>query len=213
LKGKNDVFQFSESARDIGLLAGACDWLYVGASVRDSWLAGPLIPYAILAVVLAAGWTFWPRPAPEVGQSVALPPANEVRTVEKIIERPKIVYVYPQKTKQALNLPQDVVADPAKKAIATGKLDAEEREYSLTAVLDTETGDSHVYARPEPLPWIGPGKRGAVGMAYGMKNGNQVGMIYAEHDLLRVKALHAGARAQAFSDGDWFAGWYVEIRW
>lgn len=168
---------------------------------------------AAAAVLLAlAAWTFWQRPVPEVGQAVALPPAKEVRTVEKIIERPKVVYVYPQKTKQVLSLPPDVVADPAKKAIATGKLDAEEREYSLTAVLDTETGDSHVYARPEPLPWIGPGKRGAVGMAYGMKNGNQVGMIYAEHDLLRVKALHAGARAQAFSDGDWFAGGYVELR-
>lgn len=169
---------------------------------------------AAAAVLLAlAAWTFWPRPVPEVGQAVALPPAKEVRTVEKIIERPKIVYVYPQKTKQTLSLPPDVVADPAKKVITTGKLDAEEREYSLTAVLDTETGDSHVYARPEPLPWIGPGKRGAVGMAYGIKDGNQVGMIYAEHDLLRVKALHAGARAQAFSDGDWFAGGYVELRW
>lgn len=168
---------------------------------------------AAIAVLLAlAAWTFWPRPVPEVGQAVALPPAKEVRTVEKIIERPKIVYVYPQKTKQALNLPPDVVADPAKKVITTGKLDAEEREYSLTAVLDTETGDSHVYARPEPLPWIGPGKRGAVGMAYGMKNGEPVGMLYAEHDLLRVKALHAGARGQVDTTGEWFAGGYVEYR-
>lgn len=169
---------------------------------------------AAIAVLLALiAWTFWPRSEPAVGQSVVLPPAQEVRTVEKIVERPKVVYVYPQKAKQTLKLPQDVVADPAKKAIATGKLDADARPYTLSAVLDTETGESQVYARPDPLPWIGPGRRGAVGMAYGMKNGNQVGMIYAEHDLLRVKALHAGARAQAFSDGDWFAGWYVEIRW
>lgn len=171
--------------------------------------------YIILALVLMAliAATFWPRPKPVVGESVALPPAKEVRTVEKIIERPKVVYVYPQKAKQALNLPQDVVADQAKKAIATGKLDAEEREYSLTAVLDTETGDSQVYARPEPLPWIGAGRRGSVGVAYGLKNGEPAGMLYGQHDLLRIKAMHAGARGQVDTQGDWFAGGYVEIRW
>ena len=169
---------------------------------------------ALWAVVLAAAlWTFWPRDKPDVGESVPLPPAKEVRTVEKIIERPKIVYVYPQKTKQALDLPQDVVADPAKKAIATGKLDAEERPYTLTAVLDTETGESQVYARADPLPWIGPGKRGSVGVAYGLKNGEPAGMLYGQHDLLRVKALHAGARGQVDTQGDWFAGGYVELRW
>ncbi len=180
--------------------------------MRDSWTAGPLIPYAILAVVLAVLWTFWPRPVPEVGQSVALPPAKEVRTVEKIIERPKVVYVYPPQTKQALDLPQDVVADPAKKAIATGKLEAEERPYTLTAVLDTETGESQVYARPDPLPWIGPGKRGAVGMAYGLKDGEPTGKIYGYHDLVRVKAIHAGARAEIDQRGEYWAGIYAEYR-
>lgn len=172
-----------------------------------------LIVAAVAILASLVVWTFWPRETPEVGKAVALPPAPEVRTVEKIIERPKVVYVYPQKTKQALNLPPDVVADPAKKAIATGKLDAEEREYTLTAVLDTETGDSQVYARPDPLPWIGPGKRGAVGIAYGFANGEPVGMIYGQHDLLQVKRLHAGARAEIDQRGEWWAGGYVELRW
>ena len=171
-------------------------------------------PYVILAAVIAAlvAWTFWPRDQPEVGKSVALPPAKEVRTVEKIIERPRIVYVYPQKTKQALDLPQDVVADPAKKVITTGKLDADERPYTLTAVLDTETGDSQVYARPDNMPWIGPGKRGAVGMAYGLKDGEPTGKIYGYHDLVRVKAIHAGARAEIDQRGEYWAGIYAEYR-
>lgn len=184
--------------------------------MRDRCLSHLLLnPYLLAAPILAAliAWTFWPRTEPAVGQSVVLPPAEEVRTVEKIVERPKVVYVYPQKTKQALNLPPDVVADPAKKAIATGKLDAEEREYTLTAVLDTETGDSQVYARPEPLPWIGPGKRGAVGIAYGFANGEPTGKLYAQHDLLQVKALHAGARAEIDQRGEWWAGATLEYRW
>jgi hypothetical protein len=32
-------------------------------------------------------------------------------------------------------------------------------------------------------------------------------------NLLRVKALHAGARGQVDTTGDWFAGGYVELRW
>lgn len=163
-------------------------------------------PWVLLAVVLAAGWTFWPRPSPVVGESVALPPAKEVRKVQQVAVTPKVVYAYPQKTKQALDLPQDVVADPDKAITATGKLDAEEREYTLAAVLDTETGQSQVYARPDPLPWIGPGKRGAVGIAYGLKDGEPTGRAYAEHDLLRVKAMHAGARGTLDTDGEWFAG-------
>jgi hypothetical protein len=169
---------------------------------------------AAIAVLLALiAWTFWPRPVPEVGQAVALPPAKEVRTVEKVVERVKYVKVYPPEVKAKLNLPPAVVRDEGKKVIATGKLDAEEREYSLTAVLDTETGDSHVYARPEPLPWIGPGKRGAVGMAYGMKNGEPVGMIYSYQELLRIKNLNAGVRGELDQAGNYFGGLYAEYRW
>lgn len=169
---------------------------------------------AAAAVLLAlAAWTFWPRPVPEVGQAVALPPAKEVRTVEKIVERPKVVYVYPDKVKQDIGLPSDHIGDATKKVIATGKLDAEDRPYTLSAVLDIETGDSRVYARPDPLPWLGPGRRGAIGIAYGLANGEPTGKLYAQHDLLQVKALHAGARAEIDQRGDWWAGGYVEMRW
>lgn len=157
-------------------------------------------------------WTFWPRPVPEVGQAVALPPAKEVHTVEKVIERVKYVKVYPPEVKAKLNLPPAVIKDEAQKVIATGKLDADERPYTLSAVLDTATGEAEVYARADPLPWVGPGRRGAVGMAYGLANGEPTGKLYAQHDLLQVKALHAGARAEVDQRGDWWAGGYVEMR-
>lgn len=170
-----------------------------------------LVVVAVLAALVA--WTFWPRETPEVGKSVALPPAGEVRTVEKIVERVKYVKVYPPEAKKKLNLPAPIVADAAQKVTATGKLKAEERDYTLSAVLDTATGDSQVYARPDPLPWIGPGRRGAVGIAYGLANGEPTGKLHAQHDLLQVKALHAGARAEVDQRGDYWAGGYVEYRW
>ena len=166
----------------------------------------------VILLLLALAWTFWPRAKVDVGQSIQLPPAREVRTVEKIIHQVKYVKVYPDKVKSGLDLPASVASDAKKKVIATGKLDAEDRPYTLSAVLDVESGDAVVYARPDPLPWIGPGRQDAVGVAYGIKNGAPAGRLYAEHDLLRVKALHAGARGTLDTDGDWFAGGYVEYR-
>ena len=157
-------------------------------------------------------WSLWPRPTPPIGVSAPLPPAKEVRTVERVRTEVKVVYVYPDKVKEKLNLPPAVVADAAKQVSATGKLHAEERPYTLTAVLDTGTGVSEVYARPDPLPWIGPGKRGAVGIAYGIKDGDTTARLYGSRDLLRIKALHAGVTATLDQDRDYFAGGYVEWR-
>lgn len=190
-------------------------WFFVGAAVRNRWIYQLLLnPYLIAALLLAAllVWNFWPRPEIEVGKAVALQPAREVRTVEKIVERVKYVKVYPREVKAKLNLPPAVVKDEAQKVIATGKLDADERPYTLSAVLDTATGEAEVYARPDPLPWIGPGRRGAVGIAYGLANGEPTGKLYAQHDLVQVKTLHAGARAEVDQHGDWWAGGYVEHR-
>jgi hypothetical protein len=171
-----------------------------------------LIAAAAVIISGLALWTFWPRDTPDIGVSAPLPPAKEVRTVEKIKTDVKVVYVYPDKVKEKLDLPAPVVADETKKVTATGKLDAQERPYTLSAVLDTETGQSEVYARPDPLPWIGPGRRGAVGMAYGLHNGHTDAKLYAQHDLLQVKAIHAGARAEIDQRGEYWAGWYVEYR-
>ena len=192
------------------------DRLRVGAAVRHPWLLHAVKnPYVILAAVIAAlvAWTFWPREKPDVGKSAPLPPAKEVRTVEKIIERPRIVYVYPQKTKQALDLPQDVVTDPAKKVITTGKLDADEREYSLSAVLDISTGESQIYAKPLPLPLIGPGKHGGIGIGYGLTNDGPAVKLYGYQELLRIKKLNAGVRAEADQRGEYWAGATLEYRW
>lgn len=188
----------------------------MGAAVRDSWLRHLVLnPYTVASILLAAllVWNFWTRPVMEVGEAVKLPPAKEVRTVEKIVERVKYVKVYPPEVKAKLNLPPAVVKDDGKKLIATGKLDADEREYSLSAVLDTATGEAEVYARPDPLPWIGPGRRGAVGIAYGLTSGEPTTRAYAYHDLLQVKTVHAGLRAEADQRGEWWAGGYVEYRW
>ena len=136
-----------------------------------------LIAAGAVIVAALALWTFWPREQPQVDVAAPLPPAPEVRTVEKIVVQPKLVYVYPDEVKPKLGLIEEVAKDPAKKVTATGKLKAEERDYTLSAVLDTATGESQVYARPDPLPWVGPGRQVAVGMAHGLKKVGPAGRL------------------------------------
>lgn len=175
---------------------------------RPAWVLG-----LILVVFAATVWTFWPRKAQEVGVAAPLPPAKEVRTVEKVIYKPEFIYVYPDKSKNGLGLPKSLSDDPSKKLIATGKLEAEEREYTLSGVFDTQTGHTEIHARPDPLPWLSYGKRGAVGVAYGLRDdGQMITRVYASHDLLQVKALRAGVGGTMDMDGKYFAGGYIEYR-
>ena len=172
----------------------------------------PLILAAALFAAAIVMWSLWPRPSPPVGESAPLPPAKEVVKVERVRTEVKVVYVYPPTVKAKLDLPAAIQQDAAKQVTATGKLQAQERPYTLTSVLDTNTGISEVYARPDPLPWIGPGKRGEVGLAYGIKDGEPTARLYASRDLIRVKALHAGVMATLDHDGEAFAGGFVSMR-
>jgi len=171
-----------------------------------------LILFALLLAGAATAWSLWPREKPAVGVSAPLKVAKEAKGEIKVKWRTKYVYVYPDRVKKKLNLPAPVVDDPDKKVIATGKLDAEDRPYTLSAVLDSQTGESQVYARPDPLPWLGPGKHGAVGVAYGPSNEGLTMKLYGYRDLLQIKALHAGARAELDDHGQRFIGGYLEWR-
>lgn len=172
---------------------------------------------ACFAVFALLAWKNWPEPMPsETSVSAPLPTADKViRDVEIITIQPnKPLRAYAPKAKSNLNLPAPVQADPDKHVIATGKLAADERDYTLSAVLDTQTGASQVYARPEPLPWFALSRHGALGVAYGLKPGaGQVSRIYGRQDLFRSKAFVAGLQGNLDSDGDQFAGISLEWRW
>lgn len=169
---------------------------------------------AALVMFGLTAWTLIDRVGrQDPGKAEALEPANAVQNTDKVAEAPpKIIYVYPKSVKSDLGLPATITADDRQKVTATGKLKAEDRDYTLSAVLDTETGQSQVFSRPEPLPWFGPGRQGAIGLAYGLKNGGATTRLYAHHDIVQVKALHAGPVGTIDQDGDWFAGIYAEWR-
>lgn len=185
-----------------------------------AWLknwAPPLwLPFVLVAAVIGAIWLLMPQYRAETGVSAPLPPAKEVRTVEKVIEVPKLVYVYPPKAKAKLDLPADVAKDPAKKVTATGKLDANDRPHTLTTVFDMETGESEIYARPDPLPWLAKNTTSELGVFIGYRGIEQAIRIEGRQEFLRIKALHIGAIGSAdITPGeiDGFVGFGAWGRW
>jgi hypothetical protein len=171
---------------------------------------------ALAAALICAfvAWIFWPKDRPtNVGQAEVLEPAKEVKTVERIIEKPKYIYVYPQAAKEDLGLPAGVIGNVNAKVTATGHLDAEERPYTLSAVLDTATGESQVYARPDPLPWIDRNITGEVGMTYGVKDGEATGRLSLRQNLVQIKSFRLGGSATLDDDGQWYAGAGAFYRW
>jgi hypothetical protein len=145
------------------------------------------------------------------GDQVIAKPAKEVLKVERIIERPKIVYVYPDSAKE--KLPEPVKNDPKEKLVAATRVEPDDNPHTVSTVLNTETGVFTTFDRTDPQPWIGTDHRGEVMAAYGIKNGDPTGRLQVNQNIIRMKSLRLGATGSVDTDSDWFAGGYVSYKW
>lgn len=174
-----------------------------------------LLPWLliVLAVVVALVATSKPSPAP-AGIHTAAESAAPVAKVEKqLVECAAPVSLYKPEAKKKLKLPAPIVSAPSKHVAAATTTQNDTRQHTITTILDTDTGEFATLDRIEPLPWLAPGKRGAAGIAYGLGNDGPQTKVYAYHDLVQLKALHAGARIEADQRREWWAGVYAEYRW
>jgi hypothetical protein len=176
-----------------------------------------LIKYSIIgSLSLFIGVFTWYQLKPDsipIENSVELPLAKEIRTVETIKETVKVVHVYPKTVKPKLNLPSSVIADDNSKVTASSKLKTPTRDYTITSVIDTDSGKSTIYARPDPLPLFGTVYDGEASISYGIKNGNQVARLSANQNLLRIKAVGFGVSGSLDSDGSYFTGVSASYKW
>jgi len=184
--------------------------------------ARSMIGVALVSVLASALITAlilgWPRGVtPTTEQAEALPPA--VPDKPSVIVPPpaaKAPYVAQPKTPQLrkkTKLPPALFDGPENFILATGQLDAEERPYTLSSVLDRRTGETQVYAVADPLPVFSLSDRGSMGVFYGVKGGDPVFRATLSQEVFRVKAVRAGATASLDSDGEWFAGLGAEVKW
>ena len=171
----------------------------------------------LLAVGLVAviALYFYMKPAPmPPGVHVESTPAPEVANVptERVEIAPPI-QVYKPAAKKKLHLPEPVQQDAAQHVIASSKTANDERQHTVTTVIDSATGNTTTYDRVEPLPWIAVSTKSQVGLFYGYRGGEQVVRLQGQQEILQIKAMRVGAVATVDSDGETFIGAGLWARW
>lgn len=169
-------------------------------------------PYTVLGVIvlvcvlmlLVLGLKFWhsfigdpePARARDVATVATQAPQIEAVPVDWIVP-PKPLKTYAPKAKAALKLPQAVQADAAAVVLQSSRVAASDRPQTVTAVLDTETGETRQYVVDEPLPWLDTTVRSDAGVYLGLKRGEPTIRAQARAQIAQVKELRLGALASA----------------
>lgn len=180
-----------------------------------------LAEYVMVLAIVAAGaylvaWYY--RLAPiTLGVTVEAKPAPEVKHEHKVdvpLNKPAKAYGPAVKTK--LKLPESIANDPNQHVITSIKTPNDERQHTITTVINDKTGESTTFDRVEQLPWMAIDTKTELGIYAGLKHGEQAIRIEAKQALLQVKALHLGAVASADltrSGTDGFIGIGGWVRW
>lgn len=178
------------------------------------------IASAVVAALLLCLWWFWPAPKPPVGETKPAEIAKEAKKAKTAAVTPKRLSVYPQYLKADLTLPAGSLGNINEYVVSTSRVSADDHPHTITTTVDIETGEVKTFDRRDPLPWLAVRPSGAVGIYYGLKNGEQAARLQARQNLLQVKAVHIGGLVSVDQsignmDGqtDWFAGVGAEYRW
>lgn len=167
------------------------------------WLAVALLCAVVLLVLGLKFWaSFTGAPEPARARDVATvatqAPQIAAAPVEWIVP-PKPVKTYAPKAKAAVKLPAAVQADTAAVVLQSSRVAASDRPQTVTAVLNTETGETRQYVVDEPLPWLDTTVRSDAGVYLGFKRGEPTIRVQGRVQLAQVKAVRLGALASA----DW----------
>jgi len=157
---------------------------------------------AIATVVL--GLKFWwsfsggePASTARDVAIVATPAPQIVQADVEFIALPQPVKTYAPKAKKALKLPAAVAADDGQRVLDAARIAASDRPQTVTAVLDTATGETRTYVVEEPLPWLDTTPRGEAGLYLGIKRGEPTIRAQARAQIAQVKELRLGVLASA----------------
>lgn len=147
--------------------------------------------------------------------SVLAEPSKDLAKVDKETLKCKDLIVYKDKAKKELGLPETSKADPYQKVLAATQVRPNERPTTVSAVLNTGTGQTLMYQRLDPLPWLAFNRRATLGAAYGVKNEHDgaVLRVYGKLELLQVKAMRLGLLGDVDNASGYFAGGYLEASW
>lgn len=171
-------------------------------SARRQLLALVLLIGALVALLATGEWRHTGsadaplRPGLDV--AVAAPTTSQAAGVEWIV-RPRAVRTRPASAKSAAKLPATVQESATAVVLESARIAPSERAQVVTAVLDTESGETTQYVVAEPLPWLDTTARSDAGVYVGLKRGEPTIRVQGRAQLAQVKAVRLGALVSA----DW----------
>ena len=186
-------------------------------TIINKIIIGTLTIFLIIACIVAV--VGWYRHAP-VFSKPEFTNASEMKATKKIkrikIPVKEIETIEKSAVVKKLQLPDDVAKDETKQVTATAEIASYDGKTDIAAVLDTNTGASHIIAQQQPLPsWAleskpAVGSRG--GYAAGKNDTGVQGAAYVRWDFLRIGNVHIGAYGEVVSTGDGKAMINIEYR-
>lgn len=193
-------------------------------ALRNEAHPGWVLALLVLALYLVGErvWqAFAPADRPPVGAYVPAMPAPAVARVETVATpiRSGTVRTLAPAAKARLELPVAIQAAPEKQVIAASTVPPDNHAYTLTTLIDTETGEVQTLQRREPLPWLGRDASGRLDMTLAQTDEGPVARLSATQNLLRVKAWSLGVSGAVTqhlggrTDTDWLVGINLGTSW
>lgn len=180
----------------------------------------PWLPLAVLILVLAvAGFSLWnfvfPGEKPPVAVYVPATPAPAVAQAQTVPTPIKsgTVQTYRPAAKKALKLPAAIQAAPEQQVLAASTVQPDAHAYTLTTLIDVETGKVQTLSRREPLPWLARDTSGRMDLLLGQSDDGPAARLTVQQGLLSVKAVRLGVAGSVTQhlDGDAQTDWLVGI--
>lgn len=119
------------------------------------------------------------------------------------------VIVYKDLAKNKLGLPQTVVVAPEQRVLGATQVKPNERPTTVSAVLNTTTGETSFYQRQDKSPWLDFNRRYEIGVSYLPFNQDGIDKLIAldgRIEVIQIKALRAGLTGAIDTDGGYKVG-------
>ena len=141
--------------------------------------------------------------------SIPSPLSKDVTKVDKETLKCIPVIVYKDLAKDKLGLPQTVVVAPEQRVLGATQVNTNEHPTTVSAVLNTATGETSFYQRLDPLPWMAFNRRYEIGVSYLPFNKDSIDKLIAldgRIEFIQIKALRAGLTGAIDTDGGYKVG-------
>lgn len=156
----------------------------------------------LLTLVVLAAVVGYYREKPQLPtiKPVVMTPASAVKNVPVEAVAVKNLKIYKKSALQKkVQLPEEVLADDNQQVTAVVDVPPTEGGAEVSSVTDVVTGETRIYAREKPLPFLDFENEKRIGVGYGVGTQGATAKIFASWSFLRVGHTHLSVEGEVNS--------------